>query len=54
MDDWLRDLPEIINRVFDVLDLIVVRTALLGLATIGAYTLLKARKARNRRSPISK
>ena len=43
MGDWLRQLPEIINRVFDILDLIVVRLALLGLAAIGAYTLLKAR-----------
>ena len=43
MGDWLRQLPEVINRIFDVLDLIVVRLALLGLAAIGAYTLLKAR-----------
>ncbi|MGB7722468.1 MAG: hypothetical protein WBL65_21385 [Bryobacteraceae bacterium] len=43
MGDLLRELPENINRVFDVLDLIVVRLALLGLAAIGAYALLKAR-----------
>jgi hypothetical protein len=42
MGDLLRGLPENINRIFDILDLIVVRLALLGLAAIGAYTLLKA------------
>jgi hypothetical protein len=36
----LNKLPEIINRVFDVLELIVVRLMLLGLAVIGAYALL--------------
>jgi hypothetical protein len=36
----LKELPEIINRGFDVLDLIVVRLAILGLAAIGAYTLI--------------
>ena len=36
----LRELPDIINGVFDVLDLLVVRLALLGLAAIGAYALL--------------
>jgi hypothetical protein len=36
----LKELPEIINRSFDVLDLIVVRLTLFGLAAIGAYTVL--------------
>jgi hypothetical protein len=40
MGDFLAGLPEIINRLFDVLELIVVRVALLGLAAIGAYALL--------------
>jgi hypothetical protein len=40
MRDLLNELPEIINRVFDVLELIVVRLALLGLAALGAYALL--------------
>jgi hypothetical protein len=40
MRDLLKELPEIINLSFDVLDLIVVRLALLGLAAIGAYALL--------------
>jgi hypothetical protein len=37
----LDDLPDIVNRVFDVLDLIVVRLTLLGLAALGAYAVLK-------------
>jgi hypothetical protein len=36
----LRELPDIVNGIFDVLDLLVVRVALLGLAVLGAYTLL--------------
>ena len=36
----LRELPGIINGIFDVLDLLVVRLALLGLAALGAYSLL--------------
>ena len=40
MRDALKELPEIINETFDVLDLVVVRLALLGLAAIGAYSLL--------------
>ncbi|MGA2148613.1 MAG: hypothetical protein ABSH49_27030 [Bryobacteraceae bacterium] len=40
MRDLLKELPEVINRSFDVLDLIVVRLTLLGLAAIGAYTVL--------------
>ncbi len=36
----LIELPEIIKGIFDILDLIVFRLTLLGLAAIGAYTLL--------------
>jgi hypothetical protein len=36
----LRELPGIINGISDVLDLLVVRLALLGLAALGAYSLL--------------
>ena len=39
----LRQLPGTINGVFDILELIVVRLALLGLAALGAYSLLKGR-----------
>jgi hypothetical protein len=37
----LNSLPEVINRIFDILELIVVRLTLLALATLGAYGLLK-------------
>lgn len=40
MRDLLNELPEIINRIFDVLELLVVRLALLGLAALGAYALV--------------
>ncbi len=40
MRDLLDELPDLVNRIFDLLDLIVVRVALLGLATLGAYSLL--------------
>jgi hypothetical protein len=40
MRDLLRELPEIINLGFDVIELVVVRLTLLGLAAIGAYALL--------------
>jgi hypothetical protein len=40
MRDLLKELPEIINRVFDILELLVVRSTLLGLAGLGAYALL--------------
>jgi hypothetical protein len=42
MPDFLNHLPEIINKVFDILELIVVRSAILGLAILGAYTLFKS------------
>ncbi len=37
----LRALPELINAIFDVLDLLVVRATLLALVVLGAYALLK-------------
>jgi hypothetical protein len=40
MRQILKELPDMINDIFDVLDLVVVRLALLGLAAIGAYALL--------------
>lgn len=40
MQKTLRELPDFVNGVFDVLDLIVVRLTLLGLAALGAYTVL--------------
>jgi hypothetical protein len=43
MRDLLRELPETINRVFEVLELIVVRLALLALTAVGAYALLHHR-----------
>jgi len=41
MSDFLAGLPEIINRLFDVLELIIIRVTLLGLAGIGAYALIR-------------
>lgn len=41
MPTLLNELPEVINRVFDILELIVVRLTLLGLAALGAYTILR-------------
>jgi hypothetical protein len=40
MPEFLSRAPEVINKVFDILDLIVVRLVLLGLAAFGAYALL--------------
>lgn len=39
MPEFLNSLPETINKVFDILELILVRTALLGLAALGVYSL---------------
>ena len=36
----LKELPEVINGIFDILDLLIFRLMLLGLAGIGAYALL--------------
>ena len=41
----LDELPDLVNRIFDVLDLLVVRVALLGLAALGAYSLLNRRRS---------
>ena len=41
MPEFLNRLPEIINKIFDILDLILVRAILLGLIALGAYTLFK-------------
>lgn len=49
MHEQLRDVLEVINRVFDILDLVVLRSALLGLAGVGAYTLIRGHKLRRRR-----
>ena len=50
MHNLLNELPEIINRVFDVLDLIVVRFTLLGLIALGAHALLRRDGAEKERS----
>jgi hypothetical protein len=41
VNNKLSELPDIINRVFDLLELIVVRLALLGLTALGAYTIIR-------------
>jgi hypothetical protein len=41
MPGLLNELPEIINRIFYILELIVVRLTLLALTAFGAYALLK-------------
>ncbi len=41
MIGWLKDAPEIIKQVFDVLDLLIFRSTLLVLAIIWAYTLIR-------------
>ncbi len=40
MPNWLNNLPELINGVFVVLDMFIVRLALLGLTVVGAYAVL--------------
>lgn len=42
MRDFLDQLPEIINKLFDAFDLLVVRLALLVLIVLGALSLIKA------------
>jgi hypothetical protein len=39
--EYLKKLPEVINGIFDVLDLLAVRITLFGLIVLGAYTLFK-------------
>jgi hypothetical protein len=41
MHTLLNELPELLNRIFDILELIVVRLTLLGLTALGAYTILR-------------
>jgi len=41
MPEFLNRLPEVINKSFDILDLLAVRITLLGLIILGAYTLFK-------------
>ena len=41
MPDFLTHLPDFINKVFDILELLVVRATILGLAVLGAYALFK-------------
>ena len=50
MHNVLNDLPPIINQLFDVLELIVVRLTLLGLLALGACDLAR-RSAAKRRFP---
>ncbi len=38
---WLKDAPEVIKGLFDILDLVVFRLMLLVLASLGAYSLIK-------------
>lgn len=40
LPNLLNVLPEIINRIFDIMELVVVRLTLLGLTVLGAYALL--------------
>ncbi len=40
MSESLSRLPEVINKIFDILELLVVRITILGLAVLGAYALL--------------
>jgi hypothetical protein len=40
MRNVLRELPEVVNLIFNVLDLIVIRLGLLGLIVIGLWALL--------------
>jgi hypothetical protein len=39
--EHLATLPDLINKVFDILDLLVVRFTILGLAALGAYAPFK-------------
>lgn len=39
--DWLSKAPEVINRTFDVIELLVIRLTLLALVILGAYELVK-------------
>jgi hypothetical protein len=41
MPAFMKDLPEVINGIFDILDLLIFRLMLLVLAVIGAYALIR-------------
>ena len=41
MHDFLNQLPEVINKIFDALDLLVIRVAIFALVAVGAYSLIK-------------
>ena len=41
MPAFLKELPDLINGIFNVLDLLIFRLMLLGLAGIGAYALIR-------------
>jgi hypothetical protein len=42
MHSFLKECPEILKGIFDILDLLIFRLTLLGLAVIGAYSLLRS------------
>ena len=42
MSQWLSQLPEIITKLFDILELILIRLVLLILAALGAYGLISS------------
>jgi hypothetical protein len=41
MPNPLKEVPEVVKGIFDILDLLVFRLMLLGLAGIGAYALIR-------------
>ncbi len=41
LPEIIKGMPEIVRGIFDILDLLVFRLTLLGLAIIGAYTLIR-------------
>jgi hypothetical protein len=43
MLNFLNQLPDLINKLFDVLELLVFRLLLLALAALGAYSLIAGR-----------
>jgi hypothetical protein len=43
MHTVLSTLPEIVHRILDILELLIVRLTLLGVATLGAYAVIHGR-----------
>jgi hypothetical protein len=41
MHAWLKDAPDVIKEIFDILDLLIFRLTLLALATIGAFAVIR-------------